>query len=113
MPIYEFVCQECGVHYEHVQSFSATSLPPCPACHSHHVARMLGRPAIHFKGSGWYITDSKKSSKESATGGGDKNDKSDKPEKSDKAEDGAKATGDSVDKSVKETTAAKAPAVEA
>jgi putative FmdB family regulatory protein len=66
MPIYEFVCQECGVRYEHVQSFSATTLPACPSCQSKHVARMLGRPAIHFKGSGWYITDSKNASKSSA-----------------------------------------------
>ena len=66
MPIYEFVCQECGVRYEHVQSFSATTLPACPSCQSKHVARMLGRPAIHFKGSGWYITDSKSASKSSA-----------------------------------------------
>jgi putative FmdB family regulatory protein len=110
MPIYEFVCQECGVHYEQMQSFSATTLPPCPACHSHHVARMLGRPAIHFKGSGWYITDSKKSSKESATGSGDSSEKSDK---NGKVEGGAKAVETPVDKSAKESTATKAPAPEA
>ena len=118
MPIYEFVCQECGVHYEHMQSFSVTTLPPCPACQSHHVARMLGRPAIHFKGSGWYITDSKKSSKESATGGVEK-DKAEKVDKAeDKAETGEKSAKDakpaegSADKGVKEPTAAKAPVAE-
>ncbi len=109
MPIYEFVCQECGVHYEHVQSFSAVSLPPCPACHSHHVARMLGRPAIHFKGSGWYITDSKKSDKKSALGGGEKTEKS---EKSEAAGESAKKVETADDKGAKEATTAKTPAAE-
>ena len=31
--------------------------------------RLLSRPAIHFKGSGWYINDSKSSNKTSAVGG--------------------------------------------
>ena len=69
MPIYEFVCRDCGTHFEHMQSFSATTLPPCPACSSHHVGRLLSRPAIHFKGSGWYITDSKNAGKGAATSG--------------------------------------------
>ena len=63
------MCQECGTNFEHLQSFSAKGQPNCPQCHSQHVARKLSRPAIHFKGSGWYITDSKGSSKQSANGG--------------------------------------------
>jgi putative FmdB family regulatory protein len=62
MPIYEFICQSCGNEFEHIQSFSDTSVPACAKCGSAQVVRRMGRPAIHFKGSGWYITDSKKSS---------------------------------------------------
>ena len=62
MPIYEFSCQSCGNEFEHIQSFSDTSVPGCAKCGSAQVVRRMGRPAIHFKGSGWYITDSKKSS---------------------------------------------------
>lgn len=62
MPIYEFICQSCGNEFEHIQSFSDTSVPGCAKCGSAQVVRRMGRPAIHFKGSGWYITDSKKSS---------------------------------------------------
>lgn len=69
MPIYEFDCQECGTRFEHMQSFSATTLPPCPACGSDHVGRLIGRPAIHFKGSGWYVTDSRNSRKGAVTSG--------------------------------------------
>lgn len=67
MPIYEFDCQDCGTRFEHLQSFSATALPSCPTCGSHHVGRLLGRPAIHFKGSGWYVTDSRNARKGAAT----------------------------------------------
>ena len=59
MPIYEFVCQACGSDFEKIQSFSDSSTPICPKCQSEQVQRRMSRPAIHFKGSGWYITDSK------------------------------------------------------
>jgi putative FmdB family regulatory protein len=68
MPIYEFSCLECGDEFERIQSFSDKSLPVCPHCHSHRVQRRLSPPAIHFKGSGWYITDSKNASKTGANG---------------------------------------------
>lgn len=68
MPIYEFECTSCGSQFELLRSFSETSAPHCPSCNSEHVERQLGRPAIHFKGSGWYINDSKKASKDSANG---------------------------------------------
>ena len=68
MPIYEFACQDCGHEFEKIQSFSDSSTPACPNCQGRHVQRRLSAPAIHFKGSGWYITDSKKAAKTSATG---------------------------------------------
>lgn len=68
MPIYEFACADCGTTFEKRVSFSAVSAPPCDNCHSENVERLLSAPAIHFKGSGWYITDSKKSSKDNGNG---------------------------------------------
>ncbi len=65
VPIYEFVCQSCANEFEHIQSFSDSRMPVCPQCQSVQVVRRMGRPAIHFKGSGWYINDSKKKSSES------------------------------------------------
>jgi putative FmdB family regulatory protein len=69
MPIYEFMCESCGNEFEQIQSFSESKLPHCPRCASGQVHRRMGRPAIHFKGSGWYITDSKKSAERSSAGG--------------------------------------------
>ncbi len=66
MPIYEIACKECGNQYERIVSFSSTDLPACPACRSADVTRLLSKPAIHFKGSGWYITDSKEEDKKKA-----------------------------------------------
>lgn len=61
MPIYEFVCRDCGTEFEKLLSFSSTVTPACPQCQSENVKRQMGLPAVHFKGGGWYITDSKKS----------------------------------------------------
>lgn len=68
VPIYEFECESCGTEFERILSFSDSSAPDCPACESDNVVRQLSRPAIHFKGSGWYINDSKQTAKESAKG---------------------------------------------
>jgi putative FmdB family regulatory protein len=68
VPIYEFVCQSCGNEFEQIQSFSDSSVPACTKCGSTDVVRRVGRPAIHFKGSGWYVTDSKKSNDKKSSG---------------------------------------------
>lgn len=94
MPIYEFACLACGNEFERIQSFSDTSTPICPNCQSTQVQRKLSSPAIHFKGSGWYVTDSKNSSKqssngkagESADGNADSNGNGEKAETSTKTE---------------------------
>jgi putative FmdB family regulatory protein len=101
MPIYEFACRDCGTHFEEMQSFSATTLPPCPACGSHHVGRLLSRPAIHFKGSGWYVTDSRNASKGAALRGA--------PAKAGEGAEGGEPAK-TADTAPKET--AKAPAAE-
>lgn len=69
MPIYAYRCRVCDTEFERMQSFSDTSMPTCPEGHDD-VVRLLKPPAIHFKGSGWYITDSKKGSgRENGTNG--------------------------------------------
>ncbi len=63
MPIYEYVCKTCEYEFEKIRSFSDSTTPVCPSCDNGDVERKLGVPAIHFKGSGWYINDSKSSGK--------------------------------------------------
>jgi len=71
MPIYEFVCNQCGSSFEKRVSFTATP-PTCGACSSGNVQRKLSTPAIHFKGSGWYVNDSKKRNSAAAASSADR-----------------------------------------
>lgn len=56
MPLYEYRCRECGRRFERLQKVSAEPVRECPYC-SGTVDRLLGVPALQFKGSGWYVTD--------------------------------------------------------
>ena len=82
MPIYEYECLTCGTTFEKRQSFSAQPVADCPQGHGE-TRRLLSTPAIVFKGSGFYINDSKSSSNGkngSSTGKSEKSDST--PEKS-------------------------------
>lgn len=56
MPIYEYECLECGVHFDKLQRFGGPQPDTCPNGHSQ-VHRLLSQPSIIFKGSGFYVTD--------------------------------------------------------
>jgi len=56
MPLYEYECLVCGHRFERIQRFSDPPASECPACGGA-VRRLLGVPALQFKGSGFYITD--------------------------------------------------------
>lgn len=56
MPIYEYQCSECGVHFDKLQRFGDPKPEFCPNGHSQ-VQRRLSQPTIIFKGSGFYVTD--------------------------------------------------------
>ncbi len=66
MPTYTYRCQTCGVEFDRVQKFSDSPLTHCPECDGS-VKRVPQASAVVFKGSGWYITDSKKSSSATST----------------------------------------------
>lgn len=61
MPIYEYLCQNCGHTFEEMQSMVEDSLVKCPNCGKNTLKRLLGAGSgVIFKGSGFYITDYKK-----------------------------------------------------
>ncbi len=70
MPTYEYECTKCGHEMEAFQSMKDAPLKKCPACGRPALRRKVGGGAgLIFKGSGFYITDYKKTSgakKESA-----------------------------------------------
>ncbi len=59
MPLYDYKCSSCGNQYEMREGFDAPARQPCPKC-GQEAKRILHPPPIVFKGSGFYITDSRK-----------------------------------------------------
>lgn len=60
MPIYEYACDQCGHRFDIRQSWSDDPLTECPEC-TGRIRRVLHPAGVIFKGSGWYITDNRKS----------------------------------------------------
>ena len=56
MPLYEYECFVCGHDFERIRKVADASSVSCPECGGK-VRRLLGVPALQFKGSGWYVTD--------------------------------------------------------
>lgn len=59
MPTYVYVCDTCQDQFEKFQSFRESPLKTCPKCQRDTVRRVFQPVGIVFKGSGWYITDSR------------------------------------------------------
>jgi putative FmdB family regulatory protein len=80
MPIYEYECQKCLFRFEVRKHFGEDGATPCPQCQGD--ARRLFSPVpIIFKGSGFYVTDSRKNNEPLSDNG-----KTDKPKPEKKSE---------------------------
>ncbi|MGH2534079.1 MAG: FmdB family zinc ribbon protein [Thermomicrobiales bacterium] len=60
MPTYSYRCSACANEFEQFQKFAEDPLTDCPACGGT-VRRVIQPVGVVFKGSGWYITDNRKS----------------------------------------------------
>lgn len=69
MPTYEYRCDACGHEFERVQRFDEERVARCPNCGAR-PRRLLSRPAIVFKGSGWHVTDYRRAGDGSGPEGG-------------------------------------------
>jgi putative FmdB family regulatory protein len=105
VPIYEYVCSDCGKKTEVIQRVGERPIRLCPHCGGK-VKKAFSAPAIQFKGTGFYITDYASAKKE-----GKKEGRAEKTEAGEKkAETGeARKTegGDSKKKESKEKKPAK------
>jgi putative FmdB family regulatory protein len=87
MPTYTYQCDSCGHGFETVQRFADDPLTECPECGAS-IRRVIQPVGVVFKGSGWYITDSRpKRSGDGAdsTAKGEKVEKPATPAKSEKS----------------------------
>ena len=64
VPTYEYACKKCGERFDIVQSFTDKTLRPHPGCGGN-VQKVFHPAGIIFKGSGFYVTDSKSSGSKS------------------------------------------------
>jgi putative FmdB family regulatory protein len=63
MPIYDYVCSNCGQTTEVIHGIEAQGPRFCPACGAEGTLRKsFATPAVHFKGSGWAKKDRSSSS---------------------------------------------------
>lgn len=60
MPTYQYRCKECGHKFEKRQRMSDDPIKECPVCGGS-VRRVVGSVGIVFKGSGFYVTDNRRS----------------------------------------------------
>ena len=59
MPIYEYECGHCSYRFEMKQGFDEEPQAMCPQCQGR-AHRVFHSTPVIFKGSGFYITDSRK-----------------------------------------------------
>ncbi|HEY5149917.1 MAG TPA: FmdB family zinc ribbon protein [Mycobacterium sp.] len=64
MPTYSYACTECDNRFDAVQAFTDDALTACPEC-SGRLRKLFNSVGVVFKGSGFYRTDSRESSKSS------------------------------------------------
>lgn len=93
MPTYEYACRDCGEHLEVVQSFKDAPLTECGRCGGA-LRKVFSAAGIIFKGSGYYVTDSRKPA---TSGAGSSN-------SSDSSKSGSSDSSDSSSSSTKDSS---------
>ncbi len=56
MPIYEYVCDDCGKRCEVIQKITDQPLSVCPDCGGK-MQKLVSQTSFILKGNGWYVTD--------------------------------------------------------
>ena len=68
MPIYDYLCSNCGERTEVIHGIDAPGPRFCPACGAEHTLRKaFAPPTVHFKGSGWAKKDRSSSKSKAAS----------------------------------------------
>ena len=59
MPIYPYLCNDCGHEFDRLQKISDDPLKVCPECGAESLRKKLTAASFQLKGTGWYETDFK------------------------------------------------------
>ncbi len=68
MPIYEYVCTECGQPTELLQKMSDPPATDCPSCGQAGLSKQVSAAGFRLNGGGWYETDFKSGNKKNLAG---------------------------------------------
>jgi putative FmdB family regulatory protein len=94
VPTYSYACTECDNRFDVVQAFTDDSLTTCDKC-SGRLRKLFNSVGVVFKGSGFYRTDSRESTKSSSNGSASSSSGSDGSSSSDKSGSSEKSSGSS------------------
>jgi putative FmdB family regulatory protein len=72
MPVHTYHCEECNHEFDAHQAFSDDSLTVCPNCGKETLFKIYKPALVLFKGSGFYVTDTKSSSSTLTSGANNK-----------------------------------------
>jgi putative FmdB family regulatory protein len=60
MPIYDYICDDCGYKFEEFsRSMNHVQLECCPQCSSPHLRIKLSAPTVIYKGAGFATTEAR------------------------------------------------------
>jgi putative FmdB family regulatory protein len=109
MPIYEYVCRNCGHELERLQRISEEPLTQCPACDTAELKRKISAAGFRLSGGGWYETDFKSDGKRNIAARDDSTSKASNASdtKSESAGEGAKSQASGSSSDSKSDTASK------
>ena len=93
MPTYHYRCSDCGHSFDFFQRFADDPLTECPECGGP-IRRVPQPVGIVFKGSGWYVNDSRDSKKSTAASSDGAGEKKTDDSKSDEKKPVAKESSD-------------------
>lgn len=54
MPIYEYLCQNCGHEFEKMQKMTDAPIKKCPKCEKSRVKKKISLSGFQLKGGGWF-----------------------------------------------------------
>lgn len=66
MPTYEYECTRCNLVFEEFKSINAPRRQRCPECRGKVRLLISGGVGVLFKGSGFYVNDSRPKSRDTA-----------------------------------------------
>jgi putative FmdB family regulatory protein len=105
VPTYSYACTECGNRFDVVQSFTDDSLTTCEKC-SGRLRKLFNSVGVVFKGSGFYRTDSRESTKSSSNGSASSSSSTEGSSSSDKSGSSEKSSDSASSKSTTSAAAA-------